>query len=118
MLLNVVVLWIARQFFHHCLQLATFSLINMLLYSLILPMCIESPSGLSFGDNLQYFTAGKYKIMGQMLATMIVQGGESPCLFTPIVTNYITGGNILDLGDLDIEDIPKTNVRNDLVKVI
>ena len=38
---------------------------------------------------------------------MIVQGGESPCIFTPIVTNYITGGDILDLGDLNIEDIPK-----------
>ena len=45
---------------------------------------------------------------------MIVQGGESPCIFTPSVINYVTGGDFLELGDLNIEDIPKiSNIFTD-----
>lgn len=50
-----------------------------------------------------------------MLATMIVQGGEQPCLFTKSICDYISMG--LDASNPGIEEVPDYTIRDNLKKV-
>ena len=54
--------------------------------------------------------------MGQMLATIVVQGGERPCLFSQSVCDYICMG--LDKTNPSIDEVPDFKVREDLKKVL
>ena len=50
-----------------------------------------------------------------MLATMIVQGGERPCLLSQSVCDYVCMG--LNASNPKIEEIPDYTIKNDLKKV-
>lgn len=53
-----------------------------------------------------------YLTVGQMIATIIVQGGERPCLFTQSVCDYFCMG--LEASNPGIDEIPDYTIRNDL----
>ena len=53
-----------------------------------------------------------YETVGQMLATMIVQGGKRPCLF--VVCDYLSKG--LDGSKPTIDEVQDHAIRNDLKK--
>lgn len=42
--------------------------------------------------NVNAFQSGKFEIVGRMLATMIIQGGELPRIFSSAMCDYIQGG--------------------------
>ncbi len=50
-----------------------------------------------------------------MLSTIIVQGGERPCLFSKGICDYISKG--LNGSNPTIEEVPDHAIRNDLKKV-
>ena len=56
-----------------------------------------------------------YETVGQMLATMIVQGGERPCLFSQAVCSYLS--KCLDGSKPTIDEVQDHAIRNDLRKV-
>lgn len=51
-----------------------------------------------------------YRIVGRMLATIIVQGGESPAMFTKSVVDYIVTGDLHKV-TCTIDDIPDAEIR-------
>lgn len=57
-----------------------------------------------------------YRTIGQMLATIIVQGGEHPRIFSPAICSYIAKG--FDSCKPGIEEVPDPTVRNSLKKVV
>ena len=75
-----------------------------------------SPNGMVIKPCISMYKEGLYKMMGEMVATCIVQGGEAPSIFTPSVVEYILTGDITSV-DSRVEDIPQMKMRNDLKKV-
>ena len=65
--------------------------------------------------NIKSLQNNDYATVGQILATVIVQGGERPCLFTQSVCDYICMG--LNACNTEIEEIPDYIIKNDLKKV-
>ena len=65
--------------------------------------------------NIKCLQNHDYLTVGQMLATMIVQGGEQPCLFTKSICDYISMG--LDASNPGIEEVPGYTIRDNLKKV-
>ena len=65
--------------------------------------------------NIKSLQSNDYRTVGQMLATMIVQGGERPCFLSQSVCDYICVG--LDARNPEIEEIPDYTIKNDLKKV-
>jgi hypothetical protein len=56
-----------------------------------------------------------FLIVGRMLATMVVQGGEFPRLFSTSICQYIQSG--FDKSFPAIDEVPDKNVRDSLNKV-
>ena len=82
-------------------------------------LLFQSFAGTSVGFtvrcNIKCLQNRDYLTVGQMLATIIVQGGERPGLFTQSVCDYISMG--LDASNPDTEEVPDYTIRNDLKKV-
>jgi hypothetical protein len=57
-----------------------------------------------------------YRTIGQMLATIIIHGGEHPRIFSPAICSYITKG--LEFCQPGIEEVPDPIVRDSLKKVV
>ena len=57
-----------------------------------------------------------YKTIGEMFATIIIQGGEHPHIFTPSICNYIAKG--LEFCQPHIEEVPDAVVRASFKKVV
>ena len=53
-----------------------------------------------------------YETVGLMLATIIVQGGKRPCLFSPAVCGCLSKG--LDGSKPTIDEVQDHAIRNDL----
>lgn len=66
--------------------------------------------------NCKAFQSGAFSIVGKMLATMIVQGGELPRILSPSLCQYIQAG--FNHAYPEIDEVPDANVRNSLKQVI
>ena len=71
--------------------------------------------GCTIRCNIRMLQNHDYETVGQMLATMIVQGGERPCLFSQAVCDYLSKG--LDGSKPTIDEVQDHAIRNDLKKV-
>jgi hypothetical protein len=65
--------------------------------------------------NFRALQNGDFQTLGQMLATMIIQGGQHPRIFSPSICDYIAHG--LDKCKPSIEEIYDGTVRNSLKMV-
>lgn len=76
-----------------------------------------TPNGFSPKLNIQHLHNGVYRTIGRMIATIIVQGGESPSFLSPHVVDYILSGDILQM-NVKPDDIGDPELREELKKVI
>lgn len=75
-----------------------------------------SPNGMVFKPCISKYKNGLYKMMGEMIALCIVQGGESPSIFSSPLVDYILSGDITQVGS-EVGDVSHPTVRSDLKKV-
>ena len=58
----------------------------------------------------------KYFVVGKMIATAIVQGGQPPVYFAGAVADFLVFDSVKS--PVDVEDIPNFEIRQSLEKVI
>ncbi|XP_060755381.1 uncharacterized protein LOC132866592 [Neoarius graeffei] len=66
--------------------------------------------------NVSLIRKGTFQVIGQMLATIIVQGGQAPSFFAPSMVDYILSGDMRQT-QVHLEDIPEVDVRESLRKI-
>lgn len=73
------------------------------------------PTGCVIRCNVGALNQGTFLAVGHMLATLVVQGGELPRIFSKSVCQYIEAG----FGSCtpDIDELPDKNIRDSLLKV-
>ncbi|XP_063078396.1 G2/M phase-specific E3 ubiquitin-protein ligase-like [Engraulis encrasicolus] len=76
-----------------------------------------TPNGCMPRLNILHLQNGVYKIIGRMMSTIIVQGGEPPAFLSPSVVDYIVHGDILQLR-VTPDDISDFVIRENLNKVL
>ena len=57
----------------------------------------------------------KFYVIGKMISTSIVQGGEAPCCFAKAVTDCIVYNHVNS--DVCIQDIPDVSIQSHLEEV-
>ncbi|XP_029015587.1 G2/M phase-specific E3 ubiquitin-protein ligase-like isoform X2 [Betta splendens] len=73
----------------------------------------ESSNGFIPRLNITHVQNGLYRTIGQMMATIIVQGGESPALLSPLVVGYLLTGHFQfnvtpdDVADMELREALK-----------
>ncbi|KAL7388809.1 hypothetical protein ABVT39_021118 [Epinephelus coioides] len=67
--------------------------------------------------NILHLQNGVYRIIGRMMSTIIVQGGEPPAFLSPHVVDYIVSGDILQVHGIP-DDIGYPELRENLKKVM
>ena len=77
---------------------------------------VATPKGHVNRFNVKALRENDYYIVGLMLATIILQGGEPPNIFSLSICQYITSG--LEKCAPTIEEIPNALVRMSLLKVL
>ena len=77
---------------------------------------VATPKGHVIRFNVKALRENDYYIVGLMLATIILRGGEPPNIFSPSICQYITLG--LEKYAPTIEEIPNALVRTSLLKVL
>lgn len=77
-----------------------------------------TPLGCVLRCNFRALENGDFKTIGQMLATIIVQGGEYPRVFSPAICNYIAKGLDIHQHEIDIEEIPDPVIKKSLKEVV
>lgn len=82
-------------------------------FALFLP---ESPNGFIPKMNISHVQNGVYNTIGQMMSTIIVQGGEPPALLSPLVVDYLMTGNLFQM-NVTPDDIADMELREALKKV-
>ena len=65
--------------------------------------------------NLEALTKNKFFLVGKMIATAIVQGGQPPVCFASAVADYLVFKKVQS--NVDLDDIPDYDVRISLEKV-
>ena len=76
---------------------------------------IDTSSGHVLRCNVGALQKNSFLIVGRILATMVVQGGEIPRLFSASICEYIQSG--FDNSFPTIDEVPDKNVRDSLNKV-
>ena len=66
--------------------------------------------------NISHVQNGVYRTIGQMMSTIIVQGGEPPALLSPLVVDYLLTGHIFQL-KVTPDDVADMELREALKKV-
>ena len=66
--------------------------------------------------NISHVQNGVYRTIGQMMPTIIVQGGEPPALLSPLVVDYLLTGHIFQL-KVTPDDVADMELREALKKV-
>lgn len=66
--------------------------------------------------NTSHVQHGVYCTIGQMMSTIIVQGGEPPALLSPHVVDYIMTGDILQM-HVSPDDVSDTELRENLKRL-
>lgn len=86
----------------------------MIKCNLITIFFVATPKGHVIRFNVKALRENDYYIVGLMLATIILQGGDN--IFSPSICQYITSG--LEKCAPTIEEIPNALVRTSLLKVL
>ncbi|KAL3875460.1 hypothetical protein ACJMK2_033407 [Sinanodonta woodiana] len=73
---------------------------------------VETPNGLVPRNNIRQLQEGLLIDVGRMIATIVMQGGEPPSLFSPLITQCILKDAIST--EPDVDDIPDLIVRESL----
>ncbi|XP_059905314.1 uncharacterized protein LOC132455468 [Gadus macrocephalus] len=76
----------------------------------------ESLNGFTPRMNISHVQNGVYRTIGQMMSTIIVQGGEPPALLSPLVVDYLLTGHIFQL-KVTPDDVADMELREALKKV-
>lgn len=76
----------------------------------------ESPNGFIPRLNISLVQNGVYRTIGQMMSTIIVQGGEPPAFLSPLVVDYILTGHMFDIR-ASPDDVADIELREALKKV-
>ncbi|KAL0969895.1 hypothetical protein UPYG_G00234150 [Umbra pygmaea] len=76
----------------------------------------ESPNGFILRMNIAHVQNRVYRTVGQMMSTIIVQGGEPPVLLSPLVVDYLLTGNIFHV-NVTPDDVADMELREALNKV-
>ncbi|KAL7376812.1 hypothetical protein ABVT39_016296 [Epinephelus coioides] len=76
----------------------------------------ESPKGFIPRMNISHIQKGVYRTIGQMMSTIIVQGGEPSALLSPLVVDYFLTGNSFQV-NVTPDDIADMALREALKKV-
>nr|XP_033488754.1 uncharacterized protein LOC117260782 [Epinephelus lanceolatus] len=76
----------------------------------------ESPKGFIPRMNISHIQKGVYRTIGQMMSSIIVQGGEPSALLSPLVVDYFLTGNSFQV-NVTPDDIADMALREDLKKV-
>jgi hypothetical protein len=76
---------------------------------------VDTSEGHIIRPNFKALQSSAFSVVGKMLATMIVQGGELPCIFSPSLCQYIQGG--IDNAFPEIDEVADIIVRKSLKKV-
>lgn len=77
---------------------------------------IESPNGFIPRMNISHVQNGVYRAIGQMMSTIIVQGGEPPALLSPHVVDYLMTGEMFQV-NVTPDDVADVELREALKKV-
>ena len=80
------------------------------------PFVLESLNGFTPRMNISHVQNGVYRTIGQMMSTIIVQGGEPPALLSPLVVDYLLTGHIFQL-KVTPDDVADMELREALKKV-
>ncbi|KAK3593328.1 hypothetical protein CHS0354_031389 [Potamilus streckersoni] len=73
---------------------------------------VETPNGLVPRNNIRQLQEGLLFDIGRMISTIVMQGGEPPSLFSPLITQCILMDAISTQPDVD--DIPDLIIRESL----
>ena len=76
---------------------------------------LDTANGCIIRSNVGALQRGTFYTIGNMLATLIVQGGELPRIFSNYVCQYIEAG--FDGCKPTIEEVPDKTIRHSLSKV-
>ncbi|CAL8347016.1 unnamed protein product [Gadus morhua 'NCC'] len=76
----------------------------------------ESLNGFTPRMNISHVQNGVYRTIGQMMSTIIVQGGEPSALLSPLVVDYLLTGHIFQL-KVTPDDVADMELREALKKV-
>lgn len=85
------------------------------MYFIIFYKFVDTSKGHVIRHNFRALQYGIFSVVGKMLATMIVQGGELPRIFSPSICQYIQGG--FDNVFPEIEEVPAVIVQKSLKQV-
>lgn len=77
----------------------------------------ESPNGFTPKLNIAHVQNGVYRIIGKMMSTIIVQGGEPPAFLAPHIVDHIVTDDILQV-HVTPDDIADAELRDSLTKVL
>ncbi|KAK3593333.1 hypothetical protein CHS0354_031396 [Potamilus streckersoni] len=73
---------------------------------------METPNGLVPRNNIRQLQEGVLRHIGRMISTIVIQGGEAPAIFSPIITQCILKDPISIKPEVD--DIPDLIIRENL----
>ncbi|KAK3593335.1 hypothetical protein CHS0354_031397 [Potamilus streckersoni] len=73
---------------------------------------VETPNGLIPRNNIRQLQEGVLRHIGRMISTIVLQGGEAPAIFSPIITQCILNDPVSTKPDVD--DIPDIVIRESL----
>ncbi|XP_023816594.1 G2/M phase-specific E3 ubiquitin-protein ligase-like isoform X1 [Oryzias latipes] len=73
----------------------------------------ESPNGFIPRLNVSHVQNRVYRTIGQMMSTIIVQGGECPALLSSVVLDYLLTGRMFDIR-VSPEDVADVELRDSL----
>ena len=73
------------------------------------------PSHVAPLHDVQAIASNKYYVIGKMISTCLIQGGQPPVCFARAIAEFIVYDKIRC--DADIEDIPDVGVQQALLKV-
>ncbi|XP_063754128.1 apoptosis-resistant E3 ubiquitin protein ligase 1-like [Eleginops maclovinus] len=76
----------------------------------------ETPNGFIPRMNIRHVQQKLYKMIGQMMATIIVQGGEPPAFLAPHVVDYIMTGDINQV-HVTPDDLADASLRDSLKRI-
>ncbi|KAG7491296.1 hypothetical protein MATL_G00001720 [Megalops atlanticus] len=66
--------------------------------------------------NIALVSNGTFRVIGQMISTILVQGGQPPSFLAPGIVDYFLTGNMTQT-QVTYDDIPEVDIRESLSKI-
>lgn len=85
-------------------------------HNCICPFLLESPSGFIPRMSISHVQNGVELTIGQMMSTIIVQGGEPPALLSLLVVDCLLTGHIFQV-NVTPDDVADMELREALKKI-